>query len=410
MPKRIPTLDLLPAQPDKIGPCPDCGKPTPYRTNKALCEDCRAARTRERQRKAATVQRRKRGIAQVKGVEAKCDNCGTTIIRRTRTHRLCEACAPDEQRKYARNRVNRLSRERGAPQVGSMLNCGKCGTAFALAKKGRQFYCEACRLPPRRKPGDPIPVRLCADCGVPLPVKLGRGPKHVRCEECGDRHKKHADLGRYYKRSGREADLSAGSEVKCETCDNRFIRTRADHRFCEGCLQTRNKDYNNLKRDADRRANGVPLRSGITLQCDHCGEEFIKQANRHRFCRKCKNQPVIQNYLKRLKEDPAFAFRCSISRAVYKSLDRMKAGASWEKLLGYTLTDLVRHIERQFTEEMNWKNRGSYWHLDHIRPLAQFNFSGPDDQDFKDAWALWNLRPLRAEDNLKKSDQRLFLI
>src|SRR3546814_16139410 len=48
-----------------------------------------------------------------------------------------------------------------------------------------------------------------------------------------------------------------------------------------------------------------------------------------------------------------------------------------------------------------WDNRGE-WHIDHIRPLCSFEFKSPDDPQFREAWALTNLRPLWARDNPRK--------
>src|SRR3546814_9626669 len=58
-------------------------------------------------------------------------------------------------------------------------------------------------------------------------------------------------------------------------------------------------------------------------------------------------------------------------------------------------------LERQFLPGMSWDNRGE-WHIDHIRPLCAFEFTSPDDPQFREAWALTNLRPLWARDNLRK--------
>jgi len=51
---------------------------------------------------------------------------------------------------------------------------------------------------------------------------------------------------------------------------------------------------------------------------------------------------------------------------------------------------------------MNWNNYGSYWHVDHIKPVALFNFNAPDDKEFKECWSLENLRPLEKIENIKK--------
>lgn len=106
---------------------------------------------------------------------------------------------------------------------------------------------------------------------------------------------------------------------------------------------------------------------------------------------------------------PSFTINERMSATIRASLKGNKNGASWEGLVGYTLSDLIRHLERQFVAGMSWDNR-ALWHIDHIVPLASFKFMTADDPEFRAAWALTNLRPLWKADNLSKNDQRLFLI
>lgn len=77
--------------------------------------------------------------------------------------------------------------------------------------------------------------------------------------------------------------------------------------------------------------------------------------------------------------------------------------------IGYTCVELKTHLERQFLPSMSWDNYGA-WHIDHIIPLAAFRFSSMDDPEFKAAWALSNLRPLWAQDNIKKGAKRTLLL
>lgn len=111
----------------------------------------------------------------------------------------------------------------------------------------------------------------------------------------------------------------------------------------------------------------------------------------------------------RYRRDPAVRINDSISSAVYKCLRGEKGGRSWQTLVGYSVADLVTHLERQFAKNMTWDNFGD-WHIDHIIPKALFSFQTSDDPEFKACWALSNLRPLWAEDNLKKWKKRLNLI
>lgn len=86
-----------------------------------------------------------------------------------------------------------------------------------------------------------------------------------------------------------------------------------------------------------------------------------------------------------------------------------KAGRKSFDILGYSRVELMAHLERQFLKGMSWKNMGE-WHIDHIVPLSSFNFFSDQDLDFKRAWSLSNLRPLWANDNMKKHAKAEFLI
>lgn len=97
----------------------------------------------------------------------------------------------------------------------------------------------------------------------------------------------------------------------------------------------------------------------------------------------------------------------SIRVGIYDSLQKgSKSNRHWEELVGYTLEQLQKHIEKQFVVGMTWENYGKHgWHIDHIIPISAFNFETPEDIDFRRCWSLNNLRPLWATDNLKKHDK-----
>ncbi len=75
--------------------------------------------------------------------------------------------------------------------------------------------------------------------------------------------------------------------------------------------------------------------------------------------------------------------------------------------LGYSWADLRAHLESQFTPAMNWKNWGSVWELDHIKPLSSFQYETLDDPLFRECWALTNLRPLLREENASKGAKHI---
>jgi hypothetical protein len=105
----------------------------------------------------------------------------------------------------------------------------------------------------------------------------------------------------------------------------------------------------------------------------------------------------------RRRQHPKIRLNHNVSRRVSDTLARgAKFGRRTYDLLGYSSAQLVAHLEKQFLPGMTWENYGE-WHVDHIIPLAAFNFERPEDIDFCRAWALSNLQPLWAMDNIKKN-------
>lgn len=107
---------------------------------------------------------------------------------------------------------------------------------------------------------------------------------------------------------------------------------------------------------------------------------------------------------KKRRSTPDGKLNHSMSRGIWKSVRTGKGGMHWEALVGYTLSDLMKSLERQFLPGMTLENYGK-WHIDHIVPVSAFNFTSPDHIDFQKCWALDNLRPLWAAENMRKHNK-----
>jgi len=91
----------------------------------------------------------------------------------------------------------------------------------------------------------------------------------------------------------------------------------------------------------------------------------------------------------------------SIRGCMWAALKENKNGRSWESLVGYSVKDLIKHLESLFTDGMSWNNYGrGGWHIDHVKPRCLFNYENYDDPQFKECWELKNLRPLWEHENL----------
>jgi len=109
--------------------------------------------------------------------------------------------------------------------------------------------------------------------------------------------------------------------------------------------------------------------------------------------------------------DPAFRLRRLMSRRMWVSLKKEKDGWSWESLVGYTRKDLLEHLEKQFTKGMSWDRfAAGEIHIDHIVPVISFGCTSPIGPEFQACWALANLRPMWAKENMSKGAQITHLI
>ena len=108
-------------------------------------------------------------------------------------------------------------------------------------------------------------------------------------------------------------------------------------------------------------------------------------------------------YLNKLKNNSQHRLRGNISRRIRDSLKNNKRG-TWENLVNYSLLNLTKHIEYQFTTVMDWDNYGNIWSIDHKMPVASYKFKTFKDPGFKNCWALRNLQPMLVIDNIAKKN------
>jgi len=63
------------------------------------------------------------------------------------------------------------------------------------------------------------------------------------------------------------------------------------------------------------------------------------------------------------------------------------------------MDEFVEHIENQFEGDMNWSNYGTFWEMDHEKPLGEKGISV--DEVINRLFYL-NVRPLTISDNRSK--------
>jgi len=132
-------------------------------------------------------------------------------------------------------------------------------------------------------------------------------------------------------------------------------------------------------------------------------ENYIKRAKVWRDNNKERSNLLINVRNKiRKKEDVLFKLKTKLKTDIYISLKRKKKSKTLEQIIGLSLTEYKKHIENQFEDWMSWDNWGLHtWHIDHIIPLS----SAKTEEEVYLLWNYTNLRPLSANENLKKGNK-----
>lgn len=117
-----------------------------------------------------------------------------------------------------------------------------------------------------------------------------------------------------------------------------------------------------------------------------------------------KNKKRIYNtnyQRERYNKDSIYKIKNNL-RSRFKMALKSTRGGSAIRDLDCSIPELKQWLEQQFKEGMTWGNHGE-WHIDHIIPMSKFDLSDP--KQVKKACHWFNLQPLWAEENLKKSDK-----
>lgn len=72
-----------------------------------------------------------------------------------------------------------------------------------------------------------------------------------------------------------------------------------------------------------------------------------------------------------------------------------------ESILCCTFEQFKEHLEQQFDDKMNWDNQGTYWELDHIKPVSL----ATNEQELLALNHYTNFQPLFWRDNIMKSNK-----
>ena len=224
--------------------------------------------------------------------------------------------------------------------------------------------------------------------------------------------------------------MEARGLTPCIGC-GALVEWRTNKRiYCDACRLERKRQTARVVMTKQRIKKGIEPVKGVKHKCSVCGVMYDRVVVHSHRCAKCQSEFVLHKaravsdkkrkteegrryqlawFKNKRKTDVSYRVSMHFTVLMHRALGKNKAGRSWRSFVDYTLEELMDHLERQFLPGMTWENKGE-WHIDHIIPRSSFEYDSPDDPEFKQAWALTNLRPLWAIDNIRKNATRDFLL
>jgi len=180
--------------------------------------------------------------------------------------------------------------------------------------------------------------------------------------------------------------LTEEQKVRARAAKKRWRdKNRAKQHALTVAWQRRNRARINKQYRDRYAANPELYRAELKAKRGRMGAKYRAQIKRARM---------------KMRSTPEGMLYHRMSQSVRSALLDSKRKCKWENLLGYSVEELKAHLESQFTEGMTWdKFFGGGIHIDHVIPRMNFNYISSNDLQFKQCWALSNLRPIWPKEN-----------
>lgn len=282
--------------------------------------------------------------------------------------------------------------------------------------------------------------KTCKVCGLNLEVSRFRtrsenGKLRGECMSCQDKYWYNYTSERADRKKAKIEKLQREQETglrSCLTCkQDKILNTHNYEKHskngnyrnvCMICLSERGTKYYNNLSDEERILRATKLKQDSKKYRKNNKEkerqrhkkynssETGKEKRRNRENQKLKNNPLyrLRNYM------PIVLRQALRQYAINKN-----GRATFNNIFPYSVKELYDHLVSQFEPWMNWDNWKIYnpylwddndsstwqWNIDHIIPQNKLPFSSIEDENFKKCWALENLRPYSAKQNILDGDR-----
>ena len=221
--------------------------------------------------------------------------------------------------------------------------------------------------------------------------------------------KEEKDVSEFYKR----ADRKSGYLSYCKICNKIKCKKIYDKHPEKAKKYSKNWTLNNKERKEE---NDKKYRKEHKEEINKNARKWKKnnpvrsKANNKRW--RDNNPEKVKELSKKRRENPQYRIGSKISNGIYNAMKKRssskKGRSSFNDILSYSVEDLLCHLESLFEEGMTWENHGQgedKWQIDHVIPDSWFDYENFEDEEFQKSWALENLQPMWANENISKNNR-----
>lgn len=234
--------------------------------------------------------------------------------------------------------------------------------------------------------------KICSKCKQDKNVLLFNTRKDrtsgysSHCKECSKNSRiKNKEKIKLYQQKHRKENIEQyklkSKEYKLKNKDILSIKNKEYYELNKKEISLKGKDYYELNKE----------------QISLIHDKYYKLNKKHII----KQQDIY--ILNRRKIDPLYKMSINIRVLIYSAFKNkgIKKNTKTTNILGCTFQEFKEHLEKQFDDNMNWQNQGSYWWLDHIKPVVL----ATNEKELIELNHYTNFQPLEKIENIIKGSQ-----
>lgn len=205
------------------------------------------------------------------------------------------------------------------------------------------------------------------------------------------------DVSNFYKKSGRGDGLAGYTHI-CKDCSRKTTR-----KYNKSESLTKNEYSKKYREDnKEKLDNYIKKWREQNTESVKVSKSIYYKENKTRIL-----EQVSLYQKERMKNDPLYKLSRGIRALILISFKNQftKKSKKTQEILGCSFEEFKIYLEEQFDENMNWDNQGSYWHMDHKKPISL----AMNDEEVYELNHYTNFQPLYWEDNLSKGNKYNFI-